>query len=181
MEIDVRMNFGSGSVTPEGWINVDRQQYPGVHYVGDVRDGLPPEWEGEFEMIVANHVLSDLTHHELVPALAELRRCLAPDGVLRILVPDLLRAVQAYEEDDVAWFPLGDDLPGGDERLCTFLTWFGESRSVFTAGYLGTLLVAAGFNDWALGEPSESLFLPGSSITDLDDRERQALIVEATR
>lgn len=177
----MKMNFGAGIVTVAGWTNVDRQYYDGMDLVADVRDGFPKEWEGRFEMIVANHVLSDLTHHELVPALAELRRCLTQSGVLRILVPDLLEAVRAWTVTDLEWFPLGDDLPTRDERLCTFVTWFGESRSVFTAGYLDSLLAAAGFTLREMVGPGYSQFYPESAIVDLDDRERQALIMEASR
>lgn len=181
VEAELRMNFGAGSITPEGWINVDRVDRPGIHYVGDVRAGLPEEWGDQFEMIVANHVLSDLTHHELVPALKELRRCLAPEGVLRVLVPDLAKAMQAYREERFDWFPLGDDLPTMDERLCTFLPWFGESRSVFTRGYLSALLTTAGFERLAKVGHKVSVLAPMTAITALDDREEQALIMEAVK
>jgi predicted SAM-dependent methyltransferase len=172
------MNFGCGSVCPEGWVNVDKEAHPGVTLKVDIRDGLHYT-TGSFDGIVANHSLSDLDHHELVPALRELRRVLKPGGVLRILVPDLLKAFEAYRGDDPAWFPLGDDLPSIDERLCTFIPWFGTVRSVWTPGYAFALLTMAGFPFSQVCPPHVSKLAPGTKIVELDDRDRQALIVEA--
>jgi predicted SAM-dependent methyltransferase len=175
----VRINFGCGSVQPEGWANVDRVDY-GQEHVADLLAGLPFP-DGSVEYVVANHSLSDLDHHELGKALPELRRILVPGGVLRILVPNLLAAVAAYHEDDAAWFPLGDDLPSVDERLCTFVGWFGTARSQWTYGYATALCLDAGFVVTADAEPHASVLCADSAIADLDDREVQALIVEARK
>lgn len=177
----VRVNFGCGSVQPDGWTHVDRVDY-GQDTVADVLDGLPfPDDSAQY--VVANHSLSDLDHHELGPALRELRRVLVPGGVLRILVPDLLAAVAAHQRGDAAWFPLGADLPTVDERLCCFVGWFGTARSQWTYRYAATLLLAAGFQAVAGARPHRPspLSKDGSLIHTLDDRAVQALIVEARK
>lgn len=171
----MRVNFGCGSVQPDGWVNVDRVDY-GQEVLADVLDGLPFD-DDTASCVVANHSLSDLDHHQLGPALKELHRILAPGGVLRILVPDLLAAVAAHSRGDVAWFPLGDDLPSIDERLCCFVGWFGTAKSQWTYGYAETLLRHAGFATVVCGQPHRSRWDPDSAA--LDDREVQALIVEA--
>ncbi len=176
----MRVNFGCGSVQPDGWANVDRQDC-GQPYVADVLDRLPFA-DGSVECVVANHSLSDLDHHELGPALRELRRILIPGGVLRILVPDLLKAFEAYRRDDTAWFPLGEDLPSVDERLCCFVGWFGTAKSQWTYRYAATLLDAAGYGAVTratFGEPTSLSDDP--EIASLDDREPQALIIEARK
>lgn len=164
------LNIGCGSDRPEGWTNADKGvivRGSGVAYA-DLRMVLP--WPDDtFTLIVANHVLSDLTHHELPHALRELRRVLKPGGVLRILVPDFLRAVHHFEQGDPDWFPQDDRTEGLDARLCTFVMWYGESRSVFTRGYLRDLLAAAGF--------AETVALLPVGATACSDPEWAALIV----
>ena len=177
----MRVNFGCGSVQPDGWVNVDNVDYGQAH-VADVLGGLPFE-TGTVDYIVANHSLSDLDHRQLGRALSELHRILVAGGVLRILVPDLLAAFDAYQRNDRAWFPLGDDLPLIDERLCTFVGWFGTAKSQWTYGYAWRLLHDAGFisTEKAIAHLPTSLSPGGSEIATLDDREVQALIVEARK
>jgi predicted SAM-dependent methyltransferase len=177
----VRLNVGCGSIQPDGWVNLDIADH-GQRWVADMRDRLP--WDDDtFDYAVANHSLSDLDHHELKPALKELRRVLTPGGVLRILVPDLIAAFAAYRRADFDWFPLGDDLPSIDERLCCFVGWFGTAKSQWTFSYACTLLHGAGFGAITQAGPHEATWLSpeGSEIATLDDREIQALIVEARK
>jgi SAM-dependent methyltransferase len=192
----VRMNFGCGSVQPEDWVNVDRDSLgadmlwidgdiasgpppPGFHQF-DVREGLPPSWYEQFDYIVANHSLSDLTFHELPSALSELYRVLKPGGVLRVLVPDLVGAMVAYDRGDASWFPQGDDLPTTSERFCTFVTWFGTVGSVFTPSYLWTLLHRAGFAESATTAEGFTHYGP-PEIVSLDGDRTTSLIMEGRR
>lgn len=174
-----RLNLGCGSVVVDGWENLDLELHDGATQ-GDVRGVLPYDDE-VFDYVVANHSLSDLTHHELVPALREIRRLLRPGGVLRILVPDLIGALRAWERQDAGWFPLGDDLPSIDERLCTFVPWFGTVGSVWTQGYATELLRAAGYRTATVCRHGRTVLCDTPEIADLDDRETQALRIEARR
>jgi predicted SAM-dependent methyltransferase len=185
------MNFGSGSVQPEGWVNVDKENLPDSpmadddqvaaagFYRVDITEGGFPWADGVFDYIVANHSLSDLTFHELPHALSELYRVLRPGGVLRVLVPHLLRAFRAYGENDCAWFPQGSDLVDVDERFCTFLTWFGTVGSVFTPTYLDDLMFRAGFRDMEVCTPGATAYDP--EITSLDGDRTTALIMEGVK
>lgn len=215
-----RLNVGCGSVQPPDWDNAD-VRYMGQQYSLNVlsSDGgynfnRPREWahdrateralggehwtgSGEaqlepYDYIVANHLLSCFSHHELIErVLPNLRSMLKPGGVLRVLVPDANKAVLAYLNGDAAFFPLGDDLPDPAERFCTFLPWFGESKSIFDVFYLHSIAMKGGFA-WTDGEPrmargsavcrpGVSWFLPDSEITALDDRPVQSLIMEFQR
>lgn len=171
------MNAGCGSVQPEGWDNMDVVDY-GQHWIVDL---LEPHFAptNAYDYIVANHLLSCFSHHELTQkVLPNLMRMLKPNGVLRVLVPDADLAIRAYCNNDPDWFPLGDDLPGVDERFCTFLPWFGESKSIFTWKYLAKLANDAGYGIVRCGFGKPGWSHVDAEIASLDDRERQALIVE---
>lgn len=170
----IRINLGCGSIQPEGWVNIDSFD----HGQTDLADARNP-WlfgDGAVDGVVANHFLNALDHHEIPGVLAEAHRVLKPGGVLRILVPNLLGAVNAWERGDLAWFPQAD--LSLDAALCTYTVWFGTHRSVFTPGYLHELL--ADF-DTVLETRAHCAVLCPGWLTELDDREGESLVFEARR
>ena len=176
----VRLNWGCGDHTRPGWINSDIKEGPGIDLVGDIRRGLPLASES-VDYAVSVHALPELSYPELVPALEELLRVLKPQGVLRLVLPDLDKAVRAYAAGDEDYFALvaGDaTTPGG--RFVTQILWYGYSRSLFTADFTAELLAKAGFTEIAVCEPHQT----GSrfpDIVELDNREGESFYVEATR
>jgi Methyltransferase domain len=175
-----RLNWGCGEHTREGWINSDIKEAPGVDVVGDVRRGLPLGSES-FDYAVSVHALPELSYPELVPALEELLRVLKPNGVLRLVLPDLDKAVRAYLDGDEEYFHhVGKDAetPGG--RFIAQILWYGYSRSLFTAEFAGELLRRAGFVDIAVCAPGEtrSRF---AEIVELDNREDESFYIEGRR
>jgi hypothetical protein len=93
------------------------------------------------------------------------------------------KAIRAYMAGDTEWFPLGVDLPDIGERLCTYLPWFGESKSIFVYEYLRGLLRDSGFIAVTPAlECGQSLCAPTEwEAGSLDDRCRMSLIVEALK
>lgn len=193
-----RMNLGCGSIQPDGWVNVDKEEH-GQEYKWDIakvyaprvirraggvmiyKERVPtPGFDAcSFDYIVANHLLSCFSHHELRDTvLPNILRLLKPGGVLRVLVPDARKAAHAYLDNDPAWFPLGDDLPDISDRFCTFLPWFGESKSIFDVTYLFGLGIDAGFVAWRECGFKVTKLCDDPEIVSLDDREAQSLIVE---
>jgi predicted SAM-dependent methyltransferase len=81
-----RLHVGCGSVTLKGWINVDKQSYPGIDYVVDVTKGLPFE---NLDYVFAEHFIEHLSYDQGASFLRESRRALAADGVLRLSTPNL--------------------------------------------------------------------------------------------
>jgi len=63
----------------------------------DLRRSLPFP-AGSFQAVYAAHVLEHLVPAEAVRLLAEVRRLLAPGGIVRIVVPDLEGIARAYLE-----------------------------------------------------------------------------------
>jgi predicted SAM-dependent methyltransferase len=183
-----RLNLGCGSVIFEGWdnadINIFEQQNAAGEVVFPVNEGPTRIFHlditqpvgllhiGYYDYIFCNHMLSCFSHHELPHVLINMKHLLQTGGVAHILVPHAIMAMRAFFENDVMWFPQGSDMPEIDERFCTFLPWFGESKSIFTPRYLLELGRRAGFRHVA-GVPWGK--------DEHDDREKESLVVEFTR
>ena len=81
-----RLHIGCGQQAIPGWINIDNQGLPGVDQVLDVRRGLP---FADVAAIYAEHFLEHLALDDGLAFLAECRRVLKPDGILRLSTPNL--------------------------------------------------------------------------------------------
>ena len=125
-------------------------------------------------------MLQELDFHELPDALANVRAALKTGGVVRILVPDIRKAFAAWFCENEEWFPQDDRTGGIDAKFCTYLTWYGTSKSVFTPAYLQAVLAQAGFSEaheCNYGRSKTSF----SGMVGLDSRPREAMVFEATR
>lgn len=175
-----RMNWGCGSTIETGWFNSDLKDDPGIDHSGDIRDGLPVG-DGTFDYVVSIHALPMIPLPDLVPVLGELRRVLRPGGTLRLCLPDLDRAIAAYQRGDRDYFLVPDEdestLSG---KLITQLLWYGWSTTLFTAEWIDDLLSRAGFRDirrCGIGQTGTT----HAGICELDNRPAESLFVEATR
>jgi predicted SAM-dependent methyltransferase len=148
--------------------------------VCDIREGLTVP-DDTFDYVVSIHALEQVPFPEVVPVLEELRRVLKPAGVLRLSVPDLDRAIDAYRRGDRAYFQVPDsDAVSVGGKLCVQMTWYGTSRLLLTYDFLAELLDKArftGIRPCGFGR-TESQH-PG--IVELDDREPESLFVEAVK
>lgn len=96
-------------------------------------------------------------------------------------LPDLDRAIEAYRLGRAAYFHVPDtDARSIGAKLVTQIVWYGSVRTPFTFDFARESLQRAGFVDvtrQAFGRTGTSL----AGITDLDNRERESLFVEALR
>lgn len=116
----LRLHLGCGTVTPAGWVNVDaalgarlarlgplrgllralgvfRLDWPPGITIHDLRRPFP--WaDGAAEAIYSSHTLEHLARRDGERFLRECARVLAPQGVLRIVVPDLAALIDGYEK-----------------------------------------------------------------------------------
>jgi hypothetical protein len=173
-----RLNIGCGPQPQAGWFNVDRRAGPGVDLVADIRDGLPLPSHG-MDCAVAMHVVQDLAWPDIVPALVEIRRLLVPGGALRIGVPDLDRAIDAYLSGRRDYFHVPDrDARSLGAKLVTQIIWYGSVRTPFTFDFACEVLALAGYRSptrCAFGHSATG----DAALTALDNRERETLFVEA--
>jgi SAM-dependent methyltransferase len=175
-----RLNWGCGGEPTEGWINSDRGEYPGVELVCDILEGLPLP-DDSIDYAVSIHALPEIGYKDLVPVLRELRRVLKPDGVLRLCLPDLDKAIRAYLDNDRDYFLIPDDdartISG---KLITQIVWYGWSRSHFTHDFIEELLGKAGFSSVDHCDFGHTAS-PYPEIVELDGREVESLFVEAVK
>jgi SAM-dependent methyltransferase len=175
-----RMNWGCGTWPEPGWINSDIKDGPGIDISCDILDGLPLERD-TLDYIVTHHALPEIPLSEMVRVLEELRRVLKPGGILRLGLPDLDKAIQAYLEKDRDYFLVSDkDAKTIGGKLVTQILWFGWSRSLFTHDSTDELLRKAGFREVQACSfrETKSRF---AGIIDLDSRERESFFLEATK
>lgn len=173
-----RLNWGCGPCTPTGWINADRHPGPGVDLPGDIRNGLALP-DRSLDYAVAIHTLQDLAWQDIPAALAELRRVLRAGGVLRLGLPDLDRAIDAYRRNDASYFYVPDrDARSVGAKLVTQIIWYGSVRTPMTYDFVRECLEASGFSD-----VRRCAFRASTSgipeIVALDNRECESLFVEA--
>jgi predicted SAM-dependent methyltransferase len=176
-----RLHWGCGSITPYGWVNSDIAAHPGVDVVADIRLGLPLP-EGAFDYAVSIHALPEIPYGELGGALAELRRVLRPGGVLRLGLPDLDKAIRAYQARDVDYFFLIPDehVQSLSGKMIVQLLWYGVSSSMFTVEFTTELLCRTGFRS-ITSCAFRQTHSPFPGITELDNRELESFFLEATK
>jgi predicted SAM-dependent methyltransferase len=175
-----RLNWGCGSWTEPGWINSDTKEAPGVDLACDIREGLPLPTES-LDYVVSIHALPELEYEALIPALQELRRVLKPHGVLRLGLPDLDRAIDAYRRVDRTYFVIPDeDACSTGAKFITQMLWYGYSKSLFTYDFTAELLDKAGYvsvEQCAFKQTANRF----PEIVELDNREAESLFVEAVK
>jgi predicted SAM-dependent methyltransferase len=175
-----RLNWGCGTEPEPGWINSDIKDDPTVDISCNILEGLPLE-SGSIEYAVSIHALPELPYTDVLPALLELRRVLAPGGVLRLALPDLDRGIRAYLDQDRNYFLIPDDDAGSiGSKFIVQMLWYGYSRTLFTHDFIAELLEKAGFAEvrrCTFGQTGS----PFPEIIELDNRPEESLFVEARK
>lgn len=91
------LNFGCGLAVHPDWVNIDSSPVlPGV-IQHDLRRGLPFPDDG-FDAVYGSHMLEHLDPEAGAKLLRECHRALKPQGIARIVVPDLEAIAKLYLE-----------------------------------------------------------------------------------
>jgi predicted SAM-dependent methyltransferase len=153
---ELQLHIGCGPGRLSGWINIDVHPAP---LAMNVLWGLPFA-DGSVRRIFVSHMLEHLFFPRDVRFfLAEVKRVMAPGGVLRVVVPDIEQCVAAYAGNDRSFFDSRRETwswwPRNATRLEDFLAYAGagaEPAYLFEAhkyGYdfetLARVLGEAGF------------------------------------
>lgn len=171
------VQYGCGLCAPEQWINFDASPalivqhlpligrfvptgpfggYPANVRHGDILKGLPVP-DNSVDLLYCSHVLEHLTVQELRIALKNSYKCLKPNGIFRLVLPDLEGMVRAYVNSSdpeaihelmrLTW--LGEDLPQRSSLLSTIKQWLSRGRHLWMWDYkaLEKELNLAGFQD----------------------------------
>jgi SAM-dependent methyltransferase len=178
-----RLHWGCGPVRPSGWINADINVGPGIDISCDIRDGLPLDNES-IDYIYSQHALQELNILEVVGALRELRRVLKPGGILRLCLPDLDRAIAAYQNGrrDYFWCWDWDTISG---NFITQMLDYNYTVTPFTYEFAEEVLRRGGFsNVRRLAYRQTASCYP--QIVELDswegdNRKQESFYVEATK
>jgi len=119
----MKLNLGCNTRIKEGYLNVDRDFYPGVNYQCDVSD-LSSFKDESIEEIYASHILEHFSHTRTADVLKEWRRVLQTGGILKLAVPDFRRAIDIYlkcgMKDWIVYFLYGDQGYEGANHYCAF-------------------------------------------------------------
>jgi predicted SAM-dependent methyltransferase len=152
-----KLHIGCGKNHLEGWVNID--VYPAPLAL-NVLWGLPFA-DGSVRHVFVSHLLEHLFFpRDVKPFLADIRRVLAPGGMVRFVVPDIEQCIEAYVKNDKAFFGNRRETwpwwPENPTRLEDFLAYAGagaEPAYLFEShkyGYdyetLSRVLADAGFS-----------------------------------
>ncbi len=106
-QTDIRLNIGAGPFGELGWVNIDMFKFKQVSFTYDCRKKLPFKSE-TITKIRCEHVLEHMDRdYEALLFLKACNRVLVSGGIIRIVVPDISKYVEAYYEND--WAKVGLD------------------------------------------------------------------------
>lgn len=146
------VNVACGPHTPEGFLNIDLIAASPDVMPWDCRRSIPLA-DGAAAGVRIEHFVEHLDPREEAPALlADARRVLMPGGVLRVIVPDAGRYLEAYCRDDLSGFrelatpvPFPADLPTRMDIVNYVFHQWGEHKWGYDFDTLQHRLRQAGF------------------------------------
>jgi len=195
---EIKINIGCGISGIAGWHNLDNSptitlsRIPVINRIfktpawprdvrrSDVRKGLRFP-DGSVRYIYSSHAFEHFTDSESLAIAKECYRVLAPQGVLRIVVPDLELIAREY---------LADDNPLAAQNFLSRLSLAhslhdvihpGSNHSqMFDGKALVHMLREAGFQNAAVSSFGQSA-IPEIDRIELEVRRSESLYVEATK
>ena len=212
-----RINVGCGSTPTNGWLNFDgspgvrlakhplltslldrlrfledeNKRFIAFCRCSDIRwanaaNSLPVP-TGSTDVVYSSHMLEHLDQKEAMQFLAEARRVLKDEGIIRLAVPDLCRMIADYGTDRdadrlVSRTQLAHTRPKTllQKLLWLFVAERGHHRWMYDASSLALLLTRAGFSNVVV-QPAGSTMIQNPGDLNLREREDESLYVEARR
>lgn len=135
------LNIGAGNFARSNWRIIDyvspyysRYEASLIDYNLNLIDNPSfPIGSHSVDLIYTSHILEHLPDLSVENILKESYRILKPEGVIRITVPDIDLAYQAYARMDMSFFDkIGSQPIGKDSITCKFFDFF---SSIDVSGY----------------------------------------------
>lgn len=156
--MSIKLNIGGGKGHPRlaGWTIVDLRD--GADLVHDIATDPLPFEDNSVDVIFTSHTLEHILPQRLGFVLDEFCRVLKPaaqGGLLRILVPDIAKAVAAYQSNDASFFEASELTPFDRQAPLggRLMSWFYSTSAYgnghvhcFDEAYLAYWLRAHGFS-----------------------------------
>ena len=122
-----RINIGGGNWYRPGWENIDYfANHPFADYRIDLRSMQPlPIGDECAELVFSSHCFEHISDEEALFTLSECMRILKPGGLIRVAVPDMDKAFDAYDRGDRRFFEEGGVACLGDsieEQMVNFFS-----------------------------------------------------------
>jgi glycosyltransferase involved in cell wall biosynthesis/predicted SAM-dependent methyltransferase len=182
----LRVNVACGPHVLPGFVNLDLRPCSPEVIGWDCRRRLPLATESA-DGIRVEHFLEHLEPREELPAfLADCVRVLRPGGVLRVIVPDAERYLQAYCRSDLSGFrelavpdPFPDDLPTRMDIINHVFHQWQEHRWGYDFETLAQRLRCAGFE--RVERTAYGASLDPQLAQDRESHAAHSLYVDATK
>jgi len=177
------VNIAAGPFGEKGWVNIDLFSHNNISFRYDCRKKLPFRSES-VQCIRAEHVLEHFDINEEVPIfLKEALRVLKKNGVLRIVVPDIQKFINAYlTNTPQGWKEIGFEIENWTSPVYILNHVFrqdGEHKFGYDFPALEKILLTAGFSNilqQKFGESTSELLM-----NDLPNHRPYSLYVEAIK
>ena len=196
--MELKLNIGAGVSGAPGWYNIDNSptitlsrlpfgrrifrtpDWPKDVRRIDVKKGLP-FGDASVSYIYSSHTFEHFTWTESLAVTKECFRVLRPEGVLRVVVPDLLLMVRDYMEnsDPMASHRFLERLSPGHTFHDVVHPGANHSQ-MFDERSLVHLMQQAGFSHPEVSHFNESR-IPDIAQVELASRQRESLYVEAAK
>jgi predicted SAM-dependent methyltransferase len=134
-----RINFGSGNINLQGWINIDARNLPHVHIVETTFE-LNEFSENSISEIYLCHVLEHFSFSDVSVLLKMLSKKLKSGGIVRISVPSFDSIVKIYSKNSFNIKIVKNALMGGQDYDYNY------HKSIFNKKYLTELLLDSGYD-----------------------------------
>ena len=180
----VWLHLGSGTKVHPDFVNIDGNILQRPDMWLDLRNGLPFPTQS-VDRVYACHVFEHFYWEGLLGIVEECFRVLQPRGGIRILVPSVELAIEAYLRGDEDWF---SDFPtmfsslGG--RFTNFLFCDGQHRLAFDFSFTVELFNNTGFAEIQRMKPRVSVLFPKHVLEELEPAVgyiETSLVVEARK
>lgn len=180
----LHLGCGPNYLALPGWVNIDGNLFSPKDLWLDVTFGLPFP-DQSIDAIYAHHFLEHLREKGLRRILKESHRVLKPGRGLRLVTPDLRKAILAYLAGDGHFFsdwPDPRDSLGG--KFNNYLLCRNQHRFMFDFEFLKEFLADAGFKDCREVGPGKSYLFPPDELAKISEENPEncrSLFVEAIK